>query len=50
MGNPKKAFEKLGWVPETTLEELIKEMISFDNEEALKRIIIKKKRFKDFKF
>ena len=32
-GDPKKAFEKLGWMPDTTLEELIDEMIKFDKKE-----------------
>ena len=32
-GDPKKAFEKLGWMPDTTLEELIDEMIKVDKKE-----------------
>ncbi|MBO8244197.1 GDP-mannose 4,6-dehydratase [Prochlorococcus marinus XMU1411] len=46
MGNPKKAYEILGWVPETSLEELVKEMIAFDKEEALKESLLRKKGFK----
>ncbi len=46
LGSPAKASEKLSWVPETTLEELISEMISHDKEEALKESILKKKGFK----
>ena len=46
LGSPAKASAKLSWVPETTLEELISEMISNDKEEALKESILKKKGFK----
>ncbi|OQX94369.1 MAG: GDP-mannose 4,6-dehydratase [Rickettsiaceae bacterium 4572_127] len=35
LGNPKKAFEKLGWKHETPFEELVKEMVQSDLE-ALK--------------
>ena len=34
LGDPKKAFEKLGWKPTTTLEELVSEMIEKDVFEA----------------
>ena len=34
LGDPKKAFEKLGWKPTTTLEELVSEMIEKDLVEA----------------
>ena len=40
-GNAKKAQEKLGWKPKITFEETIKEMISFDLEEAKKEAHIK---------
>ncbi len=45
MGDPKKAFKKLGWEPKISLEELIKEMITFDKEEALKESLLRKKGF-----
>ena len=45
-GDPSKAFKKLKWMPSTTLEELIKEMISFDKKEAEKESILKKEGFK----
>ena len=45
LGDPTKAKLKLGWVPTTTLEELVKEMISHDKQEALKESILKKKGF-----
>tara|TARA_B100000941_G_C28484006_1_gene543895 strand:- start:527 stop:1672 length:1146 start_codon:yes stop_codon:yes gene_type:complete len=46
LGNPKKAFEKLGWMPKTKLEELISEMIEFDKEEARKEFVLIKEGFK----
>ena len=45
-GDPSKAFKKLQWKPSTTLEELVKEMICFDKEEAKKESILKKQGFK----
>ena len=41
LGNPKKAFEKLGWIPKIKLEELIAEMIEFDKREATKESLLK---------
>ena len=46
LGESNKAKEELGWVPKTTLEELIKEMIDFDKEEAKKEALLKKSGFK----
>lgn len=34
LGNPAKAKEKLGWVPETSFSELVAEMMRFDLQEA----------------
>ena len=42
LGDSKKAKDNLGWFPKTSLEELIKEMIDNDKEEAKKRSSIKK--------
>ena len=36
LGDPSKSFKELGWVPKTTLEELIEEMIQNDLKEARK--------------
>ena len=36
LGDPTKAHAKLGWMPTTTLEELVAEMVSNDREEARK--------------
>ena len=45
LGNPQKAFKKLGWAPKTTLEELVKEMVKSDKDEAQKELILIKKGF-----
>ena len=37
LGDARKAKDKLGWTPETTLEELVKEMIEYDKLEAQKQ-------------
>jgi GDPmannose 4,6-dehydratase len=42
LGDPGKAKEKLGWVPEITLDEMIREMVDFDLVEAKKHALIKK--------
>ena len=44
-GDSKKAFEKLGWKPEITLEEMIEEMIKEDKIKAQKDSILSKKGF-----
>ena len=36
LGDPSKAYSKLGWTPKTTLEELVAEMVATDVEEAKK--------------
>ena len=48
LGEPKKAFEKLGWSPTSTLEELIHEMIDFDKKEASREFLLKQKGFNVF--
>ena len=40
-GDATKAFNKLGWVPKTTLEELITEMLAEDKKEFIKETYIK---------
>ena len=45
IGDPKKAYNKLGWKPKTSLEELIEEMIIFDKKEANKEYLLKEKGF-----
>ena len=45
LGDPTKAHSKLGWKPTTTLEELVKEMIDHDREEASKEAYLRRKGF-----
>ena len=42
LGDPTKASKKLGWVPQITLDQLIEEMIEFDEKEAKKEMVLKK--------
>ena len=41
LGNPSKAKEKLGWVPEITLQEMCKEMVEYDLEQAKQHALLK---------
>ena len=45
LGDPKKALKKLNWVPRTTLEELITEMIESDKKEAKKESLLNESGF-----
>ena len=45
LGDPTNAKDKLSWTPETTLEELVAEMVAFDVEEAKKEAYLKRKGF-----
>ena len=45
LGDPTQARQKLGWTPSTCLEELVKEMIDHDREEARKEAYLKRKGF-----
>lgn len=38
LGNPAKAFDKLGWKPKTTFKDLVRIMVNSDFEKAKKRI------------
>ena len=46
LGDPKLAKDILGWVPKTSLEELIYEMVAHDKEEALKEALLIKEGYK----
>lgn len=46
LGDASKAKERLGWETETTLDDLIKEMVEFDKKEAEKEFFLKKEGFK----
>ena len=45
LGDATKAKLELGWAPKISLEELVSEMISHDNNEAKKELILKNKGF-----
>jgi GDPmannose 4,6-dehydratase len=45
LGDPTKAREKLGWIPTTTLEELVTEMVIVDKQEAAKEALLRLKGF-----
>ena len=45
-GDPGKGFQKLGWIPEITLDQMIEEMISADRNKALEESILIKNGFK----
>jgi len=41
LGDPTKAKEKLGWTPEITLQEMCKEMVTYDLEQAKQHSLLK---------
>jgi GDPmannose 4,6-dehydratase len=41
LGDPTKAKEKLGWVPEITLDEMVQEMVVYDLAQAKKQALLK---------
>jgi GDPmannose 4,6-dehydratase len=41
LGDPTKAKEKLGWVPEITLDQMVREMVGADLAEAKKDALLK---------
>jgi GDPmannose 4,6-dehydratase len=41
LGDPTKAKEKLGWVPEITLDEMISEMVGSDLQTAKRQVLLK---------
>jgi GDPmannose 4,6-dehydratase len=45
LGDPAKAKEKLGWVPEITLDELITEMVAYDLDKARQHAMLKQAGF-----
>jgi len=40
LGDPTKAKEKLGWVPQITLHEMVEEMVAYDLEQAQKHALL----------
>lgn len=41
LGDPTNAKEKLGWIPQITLQEMVAEMVAFDLEQAKKHALLK---------
>ena len=41
LGDPSKAKQKLGWVPEITLDQMVVEMVEVDLAEAKKHALLK---------
>jgi GDPmannose 4,6-dehydratase len=41
LGDPAKAKQKLGWVPEITLDEMVQEMVAYDLEQAKQHALLK---------
>jgi GDPmannose 4,6-dehydratase len=50
LGDPRKAKEKLGWVPRTTLPELVKEMVEADYGAARRDNLVKSAGFQAYDF
>jgi GDPmannose 4,6-dehydratase len=50
IGDPAKAKEKLGWVPEYTLQDIVKEMIESDINLAKKDLYLQDKGFKTLRY
>jgi GDPmannose 4,6-dehydratase len=48
LGDPSKAREKLGWTPQTSLQELVKEMVLADYSSARRDALVKLAGFKTF--
>jgi len=46
LGDPTKAKEKLGWIPEITVEEMCSEMVASDLDKAKQHVILKEHGFK----
>lgn len=46
LGDPRKAMQKLGWVPEITLDQLIEEMVASDLDKARQNVLLKKHGYK----
>lgn len=50
LGDPSKAREKLGWVPTTTFDELVSEMVLADFDSARRDALVKDAGFKAFDY
>lgn len=45
LGDPSKAREKLGWIPKTTTEELVAEMVAHDLDQARQHALLRRSGF-----
>jgi GDPmannose 4,6-dehydratase len=45
LGDPRKAKEKLGWEPTTSIEELVREMVAHDLDQAKRHAVLKRNGF-----
>ena len=45
LGDPTRAYDKLGWSPTTTLEQLVADMVAADKEDAAKEKILRREGF-----
>ena len=45
LGDPSKAKQKLGWIPEITLDEMVQEMVAHDLEQAKQHALLKEHGF-----
>ena len=50
LGDPTKAKDKLGWVPQTSFQELVSEMMREDLKEAQRDELVKQHGFKYFNY
>ncbi len=41
LGDPDKAKQKLGWIPEITLDEMVEEMVAYDLQQAKQHALLK---------
>ena len=48
LGDPTKAKEKLGWVPKISVDELVREMVAADYEEAKRDALVRDAGYKTF--
>ena len=46
LGDPSNAHKKLGWTPKTNLQDLVKEMVISDRENASKEAVLRREGFK----
>ena len=50
LGDPSKAREKLGWVPKTSFDDLVSEMIQSDFEIAQRDVLLEREGYRAYKF